>query len=45
MHRAEAAWRAELRKETVASIVMGVARDAHPDATAKGIQWFQEVVR
>jgi Rrf2 family protein len=45
MHRAEAAWRAELRKETVASLVVGMAREADPDATAKGIQWFQEVLR
>ena len=45
MFRAEAAWRAELRAETIASIVIGMAKDAHPDAVAKGVQWFQEVLR
>jgi Rrf2 family protein len=45
MYRAEAAWRAELRKETIASIVIAVGQEAHPDAAAKGIQWFQEVLR
>jgi Rrf2 family protein len=45
MYRAEAAWRAELRKETIASMVIGFSRDAHPDAATKSIQWFQEVLR
>lgn len=45
MHRAEEAWRAELRSETIGDLVQSLARSAHPRAVAKAADWFQEVLR
>ena len=45
MHRAEAAWRAELRSQTIADLVANLANDIHPRAAAKAVAWMQEVLR
>lgn len=45
MWAAEAAWRAELRRRTVADLLDGLAVDAHPEAATKAAAWFQEVLR
>lgn len=45
MYQAEAAWKAELRSQTIADVVRAVAADASPTAAAKAAAWFQEVVR
>jgi len=44
MHRADAAWRAELNGVTVADLVGRLAATVHPDAAVKGAAWFQEVL-
>jgi Rrf2 family protein len=45
MYQAEAAWRAELRGQTVADIVRGLAAEVVPTSAAKAVAWFQEVLR
>ena len=45
MYRAEAAYRAELKRQTVADVIAGMARDVSPKAAVKAAQWFQEVLR
>ena len=45
MHRAEDAWRAELRAQTIADLVRSLATSVNPKAAAKAAAWFQEVVR
>jgi Rrf2 family protein len=45
MWRAEDAWRASLREETVGDIVRGLARDVHPKQAVKAATWMQEVLR
>lgn len=44
MHQAEAAWRRELKAHTLADVVEAVNRDVPPDAAAKAVAWFQEVL-
>jgi len=43
MVEADAAWRAELARTSVADLGAGVARDASPNAMEKFGTWFQEV--
>ena len=45
MHRAEAAYRAELKKQTVGDIVVGLGRDVHPKSAEKAARWLQEALR
>jgi len=45
MHRAEDAWRADLRSQTIADLVLSLATSVHPRAAAKAAAWFQEVLR
>jgi len=45
MYRADEAWRAELRSQTIGDLVRGLARAVHPKAAAKAAAWFQEVMR
>ena len=45
MYRADEAWRAELRSQTVGDLVRGLARALHPKAAAKAAAWFEEVMR
>lgn len=45
MAAAEAAWRTELRKRTIADLIAGLARDVPPEAAAKGADWLREVLR
>lgn len=44
MHRADAAWRAELADHTLAEVVDAMSGDVTPEAAAKGLRWFQEVL-
>lgn len=44
MVEADAAWRAELARTSVADLVEGVARDASPKAFEKFGTWLQEVM-
>jgi Rrf2 family protein len=43
MVEADAAWRAELARTSLADLAVGVARDASPKAMEKFGTWFQEV--
>ncbi len=43
MDRADAAWRFELAKTSIADLVAMVAQNASPVALRKGAQWFQEI--
>jgi Rrf2 family protein len=43
--RADEAWRAELRKTTIAGLVVGVMHDVTPNALRKGAQWIADSVR
>ncbi len=45
MQKAEAAYRAELDRQTVGDIVAGLARDVHPKSAEKAARWLQEVLR
>jgi Rrf2 family protein len=45
MLRAESAWRDELRKTTIAELLMGVMAEAPPEALAKGAVWLQKEMR
>jgi Rrf2 family protein len=45
MHRAEAAWRAELESRTVADLLVQLADTVHPKAAEKATRWFQEALR
>ena len=45
MERAEAAYRAELERVTIADLVAGLAETVSPVAIRKGLVWFQEVLR
>ena len=45
MEAAEAAWRNELRKRTIADLLAGVVRDSRPTQMAKAVAWMEEVVR
>ena len=42
---ADEAWRAELRKTTIADLLVGVVAEAPPEALAKGIEWLQKEMR
>ena len=44
MDRADAAWRAELRRTSIADLVGMAATSAPPDALVKGLRWIQEVL-
>jgi Rrf2 family protein len=44
MHRAEEAWRADLRSQTVADLLVALAQDVNPRAAVKAAAWFQEVI-
>lgn len=44
MTNADEAWRASLRRVTVADLVHTVARDASPAALVSGAKWIQEVL-
>jgi len=44
MHRAEEAWRAELRSTSIADVVMTLAKEVDPRAMTKGAAWMQEVL-
>lgn len=43
MLRADEAWRAELRKTTVAELIRGVLAEAPREGVEKAVQWFQSV--
>ena len=45
MHKAEAAWRDELRSQTIADLLRSLATDVDPRAAVKAAAWFQEVLR
>jgi Rrf2 family protein len=45
MHRAEAAWRSELRRTTVADLVAGLAKSVDPESAVKAAAWFQAAAR
>jgi Rrf2 family protein len=45
MWRAEDAWRASLREQTVADLLGGLARDVDPRQAVKAATWMQEVLR
>jgi len=45
MHRAEQAYRDELRAQTIGHLVMQLARDVSPKSVPKAAAWFQEVLR
>jgi len=45
MERAEAAYRAELARVSIADLVQGLAETVSPVAVRKSASWFQEVVR
>ena len=45
MHRAEAAWRAELQSQTLAEILTDLAGATHPKSVEKATAWFREVLR
>ena len=45
MHRAEAAYRAELKAQTIADLVQELAVSVHPKSLEKGAVWLQEVLR
>ena len=44
MHRAEDAWRSELRSQTNADLVLSLATSVNPRAATKAAAWFQEVL-
>lgn len=44
MYEADAAWRSVLGERTIRDAVDSIGRDADPEATAKAIAWFQEVL-
>ena len=44
MDRADAAWRAQLARTSIADLVAMVAASAPPLALEKGLRWFQEVL-
>lgn len=45
MYRADEAWRAELRKTTVADLLQKLATSVPPEAVLKGAAFLQEVLR
>jgi Rrf2 family protein len=45
MYKAEAAWRDELRSQTIADLLRSLATDVNPTAAVKAAAWVQEVVR
>jgi Rrf2 family protein len=45
MHRAEEAWRRELRSETIGDLVLSLATNVHPRAATKAAAWFEEVLK
>jgi Rrf2 family protein len=45
MHRAEAAWRAELQSQTLAGLIAELAGVIPPRSVEKAARWFQEVLR
>jgi len=45
MYRADEAWRAELRRTTVADLLQKLATTVPMEAAVKGAQYFQEVLR
>ena len=45
MYRADEAWRAELRSQTVADLLVALAASIPEKAAVKATVWFQEVVR
>ncbi len=45
MHRADAAWRAELARTSVGDLVIELAGHVPVEAAIKGVNWLQEVQR
>ena len=45
MHRAEAAWRAELQSQTLAGLIAELTGAIPPRSVEKAARWFQEVLR
>jgi len=45
MHRAEQAWRAELRAQTIGDLLAELAQTINPKSIEKAAVWFQEVMR
>lgn len=45
MAAAEAAWRDELRRRSLADLLAGASRDAPPDALARTAAWMEEQMR
>jgi Rrf2 family protein len=45
MVRADAAWRDELRRTTIADLLVGIVAEAPPEALAKGVEWLQKEMR
>jgi Rrf2 family protein len=43
--RADEAWRAELRTTSIADMLIGMMRDATPQALEKGARWLGDAVR
>jgi Rrf2 family protein len=44
MHRADDAWRRELRNTSIADLVRQIGGDISPKALAKSMTWFQEIL-
>jgi Rrf2 family protein len=44
MLAADVAWRAELKRTTIADLAAGAVRDSHPKVVEKGLTWLQEVL-
>lgn len=45
MERADSAWRAELRQQTIADLMATVVETVNPVLVRKARTWFQEVIR
>jgi Rrf2 family protein len=45
MVRADTAWRDELRRTTIADLLVGIIAEAPPAAMAKGVEWLQKEMR
>jgi DNA-binding IscR family transcriptional regulator len=44
MDRADAAWRREIAATTIAELAQHAAAESSPEAVAKAVTWFQEVL-
>ncbi len=45
MNDADEAWRASLRRESIADLMARIVRDASPKGLEQGARWMQEVLR